>query len=33
LRDCIRECSVTIRRCIVPLLLSMSAFSIGSSLL
>jgi phospholipid/cholesterol/gamma-HCH transport system permease protein len=29
LGDCARECSVTIRRCIVPLLLSMSAFSIG----
>ena len=29
LGDCVRECSVTIRRCIVPLLLSMSAFSVG----
>jgi phospholipid/cholesterol/gamma-HCH transport system permease protein len=29
LGDCARECSVTIRRSIVPLVLSMSAFSIG----
>jgi phospholipid/cholesterol/gamma-HCH transport system permease protein len=29
LGDCLRECSLTFRRCIIPLLLSMSAFAIG----
>ena len=28
-RDCVHECAVTVRRSIVPLLLSMSAFAIG----